>query len=202
MCFLIKIVFKWFSVEIKAKENEISNEMFVNYTHERNKNSRTSIISKTWDLVYDSDGIEVVGFYYCTKCHKVQYSKHAPKGSTSQLLRHGCVPKDDEQKSFVISESDHEAINLAATKFVAMDLRPLRAVECPGLLELVWCGVELGKKYPDMTFEDLKREFPTRNTIRNTLIIEGAQSKAVIGQLLKKAIENGGFGCTLDLWSE
>lgn len=174
--------------------------MTINYSHEPRKHSRNSPVWETWHLVFDMDGIEAVGFFYCIKCHEVMYSAHAVTGSTSQLLRHRCVTI--EQKPIQLSEIDRETLKQAAAKFVAVDLRPLRAIECPGLLELVMAGVELGKKFPDMTIEDLKRELPTRNTVRNTLMTEAESSKAAIKELFQKAMKNGGFGCTLDLWSD
>lgn len=186
--------------EVEMTQVEIEAQMFVNYVHEEKKNARHSPIWNTFHKIFNNDGDEVIGFYYCIKCNKVVYSPHAVSGSTAQLLRHGCILKEPPRME--INQTEFDVLKKAAAKLVALDLRPLQTVECPGLQGLVMAGVNLGKKYPDMTIDDLRRVFPSRNTIRSTLESEAQGAKDSIKILFRKAIENGGFGSTLDLWSD
>lgn len=179
---------------------DLDAEIDCNYSHEPKKGARGSPIWNTFHLIFNSDGDEVDGFYFCIKCTKVVYSPHTVLGNTSQLLRHACVSK--ESSNFTINANEFDRLKRDAAKMVSLDLRPLKSVECPGLLDLVMDGVSLGKKYPDMTIDDLKKVFPTRNTVKSTLKSEAKIAKDSIKALFQKAIENGGFGCTLDLWSD
>lgn len=174
--------------------------MNLNYTHQPKEGARTSPIWDTFHLIFNNDEDEVIGFYYCITCNKIIYSPHAVSGSTAQLLRHGCVLKPSQK--ITINQSEFDALKRAAAKMVSLDLRPFQAVECPGLLDLVMAGVNLGKKYSDMTIDGLRQIFPSRNTIKGTVLSEALIAKDLIKELFKKAIENGGFGCTLDLWSD
>lgn len=141
-----------------------------------------------------------MGFYYCISCDGVVFSHHAATGSTMQLLRHKCVQY--REKELKIDNKHFDGLKKAAAKFICMDLRPFKAVECDGLQELVMAGVKLGKKYPKLSMADLKRSFPTRNTVKNMVTSEAHDAKESIKALFKQAIKNGGFGCTLDLWSD
>lgn len=186
--------------DVQKKQDEIAAQMMTKYTHREKINARDSPIWNTFHLLFDKDENEVLGFYFCTKCEKVVYSPFAVAGSTTQLLRHGCVP--NQHKGFTIDNAEFETLKRAAAKFVSLDLRPFQAVECPGLLELTMADVNLGKRYQNMTIDDLYHVFPTRNTIKDMVKADAENAKDSIKILFRKAMNNGGFGCTLDLWSD
>lgn len=171
----------------------------LDYNHKPKESARNSIIWKIFHVIVDDEGNEVDAFYYCLSCHDIVYSPYAVQGSTVQLLRHACVPS---QREFKIDFSDHEELMKAASKFVNLDLRPFYALECQGLLELVMAGVKLGKKYPSMTIDELKKNFPSRNSVKKMVSSEAECAKDLIKKLFEKSKINGGFGCTLDLWSD
>lgn len=116
------------------------------YTYRENPDSRHSSAWSVFRQIIDNEGKIVDRFYFCIECKTVVYSSRI-EGSTTQLLRHPCVPslKFD---GINIDSVDMEKLKTAAAKFVCFDLRPFNALECPGLRELVTAGVELGKKYP------------------------------------------------------
>lgn len=187
-------------VEANPIKAEILEGMHTDYFHEPKSTARNSVVWDTFNLIFNDSGEKKLGFYYCTTCSDIIYSSHAVLGSTAQLLRHGCVAK--EVSSMAINQNEFERLKCAAAKMVCLDLRPLRAVECPGLLDLVMAGVNLGKRYPNMTIDDLKQILPTRNTVKTTITSEAQIAKESIKILFQKAIANGGLGCTLDLWTD
>lgn len=127
------------------------------------------------------------------------YSSHAVQGTTTQLRRHSCIPS---QREFQLDPIDREELTKAASKFVSLDFRPFNALECEGLQELIMAGVKLGKKYPSITFDGLKQVLPSANTVKNMVSSEAKMAKDSIKILFEKAKAEGGFGCTLDLWSD
>lgn len=187
--------------QIEAKQKDIEAQMMISYSHRPNQNSRSSPIWRVFQMVYDKEGNEVIGFYYCISCKNVVYSSHAADGTTAQLLRHECVEKEVNNLKHV-DNTDFDGLKRAAAKFVCMDLRPFTALECPGLQDLIMAGVKLGKKHHKMTLDDLKRVLPSRNTVKAMVTCEAQEARESIKNLFQKAIENNGFGCTIDLWSD
>lgn len=141
----------------------------------------------------------IKNFYYCTKCQSIKYVK---SGATTQLLRHTCVAELDPKKLRKIDQIDFENLKNAAAKFVCLDLRPFRSIECPGFYEIIMASIKLGRKYPNLTKEDLISNFPGRKTIKETVSAVAMESKEHMKYLLRSAINQGGFGCTLDLWTD
>lgn len=121
-------------------------------------------------------------------------------GATTQLLRHPCVANPNNPMK--IDQSDFENLKIAGAKFVSLDLRSFNSVACPGFHEIVWAGVRLGQKYPNLTKDELIQNFPDRQTIKQTVTKEAFDSKEYMKCLLKKAIDQGGLGCFLDLWTD
>lgn len=141
----------------------------------------------------------VHNFFYCTKCQSIKYIK---SGATTQMLRHGCVEELVTKRMSKIDQTDFENLKNAAAKFVSLDLRPFRSVECPGFHEIVMAAVQIGQKYPNLTRDDLISNFPGRKTIKETVSAVAHESKEHMKYLLRSAIDQGGLGCTLDLWTD
>lgn len=93
-------------------------------------------------------------------------------------------------------------LKIVAAKFVCLDLRPFYSVQCPGFQEVVMAGVKLGQKYPHSEKEDLLKNLPSRNTIKNMVNNEALDSKEHMKYLLEHCMNLGGMGCTLDLWTD
>lgn len=115
-------------------------------------------------MIFDAEGNEVDAFYYCLSCHEIVYSPFAVQGSTIQLLRNVRIPN---QRKFKLDSDDHEELTMSAAKFVSLDLRSFRALECQGLQELVLAGIKMGKKYHPMTTDELKHVFPSRSSVKS-----------------------------------
>lgn len=132
-------------------------------------------------------------------CENIVYSARS-SGNTTQLLRHSCVESIETETK--IDPRDFEKLKKSGAKFVCLDLRPLNAIECPGLKELVSTGFELGQKYPTMTKDQFLQNFPCRKTVKGVVNDEACSSKAEIKMILREAIDQNGLGCTLDLWKD
>lgn len=144
------------------------------FMHQAKAGSRDSAIWDTFHVIFDSTGNEVDGFFFCLKCEGIVYSQYAIQGTTTQLLRHGCVTP---QNQFKIDALERDELTKAAAKFITLGLRPFKELECDGLHELIMAGVKLGKKYNSMTLVDLKQVLPSRNTVRRVVTIEAESAQ-------------------------
>lgn len=172
-----------------------------NYSHGPKVNIRTSTVWSVFDEIFDDNGTMVPNFVYCKKCRTIKYIKST--ATTTQLLRHSCVKEGPTPAECIkIDKIDADNLKKAAAKFVALDLRPFHSVECPGFQELCMEFVKLGQKYPEMTKNDLVENLPGRKAVRNMVTTDALESKEHMKCLLRKAINQGGLGCTLDLWTD
>lgn len=65
------------------------------------------------------------------------------------------------------------------------------------------CGcVQLGQKYPQLTKDDIKNNIPGRHAVKETVATDALDSKDYMKRTFRKAINQGGLGCTLDLWTD
>lgn len=164
------------------------------YTHRKKQDAR----SEVWDVfhvIVNDEGGELDQFYFCIKCEQIIYVRSA---ATNQLLRHPCI----STTSANIDPISIAKLNRAAAKFVCMDLRPMHALEGEGLREIFKEGIELGKKYPKVSTESLMANFPSRKSVKSIIANEANDAKQNIKVIFKSAIKAGGFGCTIDLWSD
>lgn len=188
-------------VERDEKISEIKTQIeILNYTHQPKSDARNSPVWQTFHTINDVDGYEIEGFYYCTGCDTIEYSpRHG--GSTTQLLRHKCVTVTKSDVRF--DTADFDELKRAAAKFICSNLQSFRALECPGLRDIVMAGVRLGKKNPKMSMDDLSFIFPSRNTVKSVVESEAQLAKESIRSLFRKVIDqSGGFGCTFDMWTD
>lgn len=164
------------------------------YTHRRKKDAR----SEVWDVfhvIVNEKGDELDQFFYCIKCEQIKFIRSS---ATTQLLRHSCI----STSSANVDADSIDKLNKAAAKFVCMDLRPMYALEGEGLCEIFKAGIELGKKYPKANTESLMANFPSRKSVKTIIANEANDAKQNIKAIFKSAIKQGGFGCTLDLWTD
>lgn len=91
----------------------------------------------------------------------------------------------------------------ASIRFICQDLRPYYAVECEGLLELLYSAVEIGQSYPHMSKSDFNSVMPSRSTVQRSIeskIIEVRQF--LHNKIHQSVMDSGGFSCTMDLWTD
>lgn len=189
-----------FTVEVLARCSELTREIECgNYSHRPKAKFRSSAVWSVFDQIYDIDNALVNNFFYCTKCQLIKYVK---SDATTQLLRHPCVLKLNPNVPNKIDRSDFENLKTSAAKFVCLDLRPFRSVECLGFYEIIMAGVKLGQKYPNLTRDDVISNFPGRKTVKEKVTAEALDSKEQMKCLLRRAIDQGGLGCTIDLWTD
>lgn len=175
---------------------------FGEYTHRPKTNARGSIVWTVFDEIIDENNVAEKNFFYCTNCKTVHYSISS---TTTQLLRHSCVMKLLPRTSndyIKLDQTDIENLKLAAAKFVSLDLRPFYSVECPGFEEMISAAMRIGQKYPNLTKDDLIKNMPGRKEVKQMITTEAHDSKEQMKCLLRKAINQGGLGCTYDLWTD
>lgn len=181
----------------------------VSYSDILTKNSKavTSKIWKTFHRLLDTvTNFLVVNFAYCILCKTfVAFNGK----TTTQLLRHyrKCPEKpanlQNGQSKTKFNDEDLAPLRDAAAQFVCIDFRPAYGVKGRGLTEYLFAVVQLAKKYPNMTMEDLMRAMPSRNTVTSHILKLANESVNMVTEMLRTAInDNGGFGVTCDLWTE
>lgn len=171
------------------------------YSYRMRPDARSCVWNVFYAIVNENDE-EVDQFYYCIKCHEIKY-RHGSEGTTTQLLRHRCVTENTTRKSIEpIDTVFIEKLKEAAAKFVCLDLRPMYALEGDGIRELFMAGFKMGKRYPKMSVENLMEHFPTRKSVKTVIATVANDAKQKIKAMFKSAIEEGGFGCTVDMWTD
>lgn len=95
-----------------------------------------------------------------------------------------------------------DAVRDAATEFIVRDIRPFYALEGEGLQNLLKTMIHVGKKYPRLALDYIKRLIPSRFTMRRHTDKKTIDAIKMIKTDLAKSIQSvGGFSCTLDLYS-
>lgn len=145
---------------------------------------------------------------WCTECKEVVFNL-AHDGGTIYLRRHKCH-KSQQITSYMqpkkkpkLSETDENLLRNACVDFVAKDIRPFKAIQGSGLKGLLSAVLDITKKYPMATKDDLNRFLPTQKTVRKDLGVRAQTIRQYIVQLFSLAIANvGGFSCTTDIWTD
>lgn len=181
------------------------------------KKSGPSIKSNDWEkfhIVTLKETSEVLkNWVQCSNCSKfLPYNRR----TTTGLKQHKCpglknttfmdtfLSNEQTHMSKVrFSESDKKLIRDAAEKFIVLDIRPFFALEGEGLRYLLKAAIEIGKRYPTITKEDIDKLIPSRRTMGRHVHMKAYNSKDQIKIDFKKAIDTvGGFSCTTDLCTD
>lgn len=192
----------YFSDEIEARIVELRQKIASNeYTVRVNPLARSSIVWEVFNEILNVNGEPIDDFFYCTVCRDIE---HRTGGSTTKLLRHSCIAERTTSSSLSkIDKSDIEKVKSAAAKLVCFDLRPMYAVDCDGAREFFMAGVALGKKYPKTSTDQLMQFYPSRKSVKTEIKYIASEAKQRVKNVLNCALtQAGGFGCTLDLWSD
>lgn len=175
---------------------------------------KRKVSSQVWKQFYQIYEVEnnndIKNWFLCLLCHEPVENNFI--GSTTLFIRHQkhCL-KEVSPKSFDggpavktnVSAKYVAAIKEASTQYICEDLRPYSAMEGSGLFHLLSAALELGKSYPTMTADDLKRILPSRNTTQRAVQEKLPTIKSMISKDLMDSLATcGGFACTVDLWSD
>lgn len=197
-------IIMYFLEEIHSRTAELLENIRLKlYTYRKKEDFRSSLAWEFFHVISDESGNDVDQFFYCIKCGQIKYIRS--EGSTTQLLRHECIVayiNATAESSTKIDANFIQKLNIAAAKFVCLDLRPMNALEGYGVREIFRAGIELGKCYPKVKTANLAAHFPSRKSAKTIIATEAEIAKERIKIIFKSAILKGGFGCTLDLWSD
>lgn len=124
------------------------------YVSRERENKRKTRRAKCWDTIheiYDADLDTKVDYvYFCTGCKDVIYNG-SKDGNTMVFKRHICFSNNDEKsnrKRLIVPKEEKEKLVAASAMFVAKDLRPFKAIEGDGLMNLCTAAMQFGQKYP------------------------------------------------------
>lgn len=133
---------------------------------------------------------DIPGWFLCTLCHEPVENKFF--GTTNLFIRHkkycyaiGKKSIDGKINPTQISEKHISALKEGSVRYKCEDLRPYTAIEGNGLFQLVTAAAELGKSYPMITAEDIKRVLPGRKTVHRSVESKLVHVKAVIASKLQ-----------------
>lgn len=182
---------------------------------------KRKVTSEVWNQFYQLFEVEnnndIKGWFLCLLCHQPVENKFA--GSTTLFFRHRkhCLNVKQQKpineffhakvtktvENTKISAKYLTAMKEGAARFICDDLRPYASVEGSGLFQLISAAVDIGKSYPMITVEDMKRALPGRRTVQRTIEEKLPSVKAMISMVLLDALATcDGFACTVDLWTD
>lgn len=186
---------KFFPLELHTlKEKKVEGKLtFVQKTG--------SAWSKWWNNFEEIfDGETKEEFVRCKSCQGYEYK---PGSNTNSIIRHKCENLQSGRTKIIrIAPEMKEQLKMGSACFVAKDLRPYKAVECVGLLDLCNACMKFGQKYRNAKREDLEDAMPSRNTVRNTVSEIAQSNRNKIKPILREAIETGGIAATVDCWQD
>ncbi|XP_055307471.1 uncharacterized protein LOC129571680, partial [Sitodiplosis mosellana] len=154
--------------------------------------------SKWWgnfEEIFDGDSKEE--FVRCKLCKGYEYK---PGTNTNSIMRHKCHPS--QRKPVHITTEMISKLKTASACFVSKDLRPFKAIECEGFLDICTACMHFGQKYKSATRRDLEDAMPSRNTVRNAVAEIAKSNRNKIKDVLWAAIETGGVAATTDCWQD
>lgn len=185
----------------------------------KRKRQGPALTSSAWQKFYvltlKETGKPVNNWVQCIQCSK--FLKYNGR-TTSNLNNHTCSEKNKKQitinsfanfastthqGSIKFTEFDKQVIRDGAEKFIVKDLRPFFALEGDGLRSFLRAAIQIGKRYPCITENDIDRLIPSRRTMKRHVDEKSGYCIDLIKMDLKKAIDTvGGFGCTTDLYTD
>lgn len=181
--------------------------------HETMLNPDTGIISSgVWvdfrRMMVSEENCLIENYVWCLHCkHPIAYL-----GSTTTRLKdhqRKCPARpfdeanDKSKATITFKLAELEQIKDAAAKFIVKDIRPFLAIEGEGLRDLIYSGIQLGRKYPKMNEADLRNAIPTRNTVLARVHEMAESGKNLLARKLRNAIiTTGKIAATADIWTE
>lgn len=138
-----------------------------------------STVWQTFHELYDKDSIAVPYDFFCIQCKKIISCRPGERKSSNKLeikplIRHTCETSAESRlenyfkstKIINVHSNDIEESKHAFTKFVALDMRPVFAIEGAGLRNLCKTFFEMGQKYSSHNSEAIcKKLYTSRNTV-------------------------------------
>lgn len=192
---------------------QLINQIFDKREVQKRSLKKQSPVWINFRQVVDQNKNDVVGFFCCNVCLEV-IKNDSKTGTTTPFSRHVCrndkgqqsiiaFTSTSTQKKINISQHHHDELREGTVQFVCADLRPLRAIECQGLLALIQAAVSLGQAYPKLSKEQVRQIIPSRCTVAREVEAKADTAREMIKRKLYEALEIcGGFACTTDLWTD
>ena len=138
--------------------------------------------------------------------------KHKSTSGTSHLRDHliHCIANTKNQKlkqvpvtsyfksTQALSASDDKKLKETCVQFIAQDIRPFKAIEDQGFLNIAKLLVQLGAKYGNF---DVKKALLSRHSLKRHAVKQADEvQKSIIAEMLSSIKHNGYVGITTDMW--
>lgn len=201
---------KKYTIEEIKYEIETDNIDFI--TQQETVDGSQSITSGVWlecrRMLVREPNVLIDNYVWCMHCkNSLPYYNN----TTTKIWEHlrKCQHKPFEESNanapstIKFKMNELQDLRNAAARFVVKDVRPFIAIEGEGLRGLIYAAVQLGKKYPQMTEEDLKKALPSRNTLIPIIQQEAVTGVGVLSRKLQHAITyTKRIAVTADMWTE
>lgn len=194
--------------KIKAKQYKLVNVS----EYKKGRNCKSNV----WNLfnyIENEEGDTLDGYVCCQECKSVLI--YVAKNGTSNLSKHKCVRLQSGAKGqiseyfrvtkdlkYELSKNVKSDIDVSATAFVACDLRPMYALEGPGLMQLLSTFTYLGSKHGAMTPEACHNILPHPTTISRQMQDKASQLLLRLSGMLDPQFKKVGGALTIDIWTD
>lgn len=157
------------SLNLEEIKEKLASKEFI--TQKRAGSRYTSSNSNTFHEIVTKDGLLVPNYVFCTNCNKLQ--RYEPIKGTNNLNRHmqACtMPKNSikrylAKKSISLDRADKNSLLNAAKRFCYLDLRPFKAVEGEGLIDLLHAVSSITARHGLLSKEQLNEIIPAPLTV-------------------------------------
>lgn len=204
-----------FSVVRTSTNEEIRNALQIDnmgyvMNQETIEKGSTLLQSGVWldfhRILFLDNNVMVENFVSCIHCNGIC----AYHGSTTTRLRdhrQKCPKRrkiERDGPSKIAFKSDELVpLHHASAQFIVEDLEPYLAIEGNGLHHLIYEGIQLGLKHPEMTLADLKVALPTRNTVKARVKDMTIVGTNYLARKVRNSLDHvGKIAATTDMWTK
>lgn len=150
--------------------------------------------------------ILVTGFVCCSKCHHVM--RYNTLFGTTSILKHADKHNDSNNELAVpsvncVPASGRKALLNSCINFVSKDLRPYKAVEDAGFLDLIQTAWNLGAEFGQISTEKLVEVLPSRQAVSYNITAKANDIRAQLKIKLNATFEElKSIPMTADIWTD
>lgn len=167
---------------------------------------------KSFDLIFCANtNNKIPGFFVCKKCKKV--FRYNTKNGTSNPLQHFKQRHDSSQenldnfvekkRSFSMTSSERDRLIRASVQYVTKDIRPYKAIEGEGMIDLLHTIWNLGEKYGSVARNELTEILPCATTVSRQVRKLAKEKKEDLTRRLSSIFSKSLFiGITCDIWQD
>lgn len=145
-------------------------------------------------------------FVWCTHCKNPQPYYN---NTTTKLWDHlrkcpkNSVAGSEAPSRIKFKLNELEGVYDAGAWFIVKGVLSFRAIEGEGLRKLIYAALQLGKKYPNMTEEDLKIALPSRNSVKTRVHRMAASGVSLLSRQIQQTITTTKrIAATADMWTD